>query len=35
MAGRDVGKLIHAARRILKSGGALTLIWRADVSPKC
>ena len=21
---------IHAARRILKSGGALTLIWRAD-----
>jgi tRNA1(Val) A37 N6-methylase TrmN6 len=25
-----VGKWIHAARRILKSGGALTLIWRAD-----
>jgi tRNA1(Val) A37 N6-methylase TrmN6 len=23
-------KWIHAARRILKSGGALTLIWRAD-----
>jgi len=21
---------IHAARRILKSGGALTLVWRAD-----
>jgi tRNA1(Val) A37 N6-methylase TrmN6 len=21
---------VHAARRILKSGGALTLIWRAD-----
>jgi len=25
-----LGKWIHAARRILKSGGALTLIWRAD-----
>jgi tRNA1(Val) A37 N6-methylase TrmN6 len=23
-------KWVHAARRILKSGGALTLIWRAD-----
>jgi tRNA1(Val) A37 N6-methylase TrmN6 len=25
-----LGKWIHAARRILRSGGALTLIWRAD-----
>ena len=25
-----LGTWIHAARRILKSGGALTLIWRAD-----
>lgn len=25
-----LGRWIHAARRILKSGGVLTLIWRAD-----
>jgi len=28
--GATLGNWIHAARRILKSGGALTLIWRAD-----
>ena len=29
--GRDtLSSWIHAARRILKSGGVLTLIWRAD-----
>lgn len=31
VAGEDtLVRWIHAARRILKSGGALTLIWRAD-----
>ncbi|MFO1107921.1 MAG: methyltransferase [Bradyrhizobium sp.] len=31
VAGEDtLGGWIHAARRVLKSGGALTLIWRAD-----
>jgi tRNA1(Val) A37 N6-methylase TrmN6 len=31
VAGKDtLARWIHAARRILKSGGALTLIWRAD-----
>jgi tRNA1(Val) A37 N6-methylase TrmN6 len=31
VAGEDtLARWIHAARRILKSGGALTLIWRAD-----
>jgi tRNA1(Val) A37 N6-methylase TrmN6 len=27
---RTLDNWVHAARRILKSGGALTLIWRAD-----
>ena len=31
VAGEDtLARWVHAARRILKSGGALTLIWRAD-----
>jgi len=31
VAGDDtLARWVHAARRILKSGGALTLIWRAD-----
>jgi tRNA1(Val) A37 N6-methylase TrmN6 len=31
VAGEDLlARWIHAARRVLKSGGALTLIWRAD-----
>ena len=28
--GATLESWVHAARRILKSGGALTLIWRAD-----
>lgn len=31
VAGEDtLARWVHAARRLLKSGGALTLIWRAD-----
>jgi tRNA1(Val) A37 N6-methylase TrmN6 len=31
VAGEDtLARWVHAARRVLKSGGALTLIWRAD-----
>jgi tRNA1(Val) A37 N6-methylase TrmN6 len=31
VAGEDMlGRWVHAARRVLKSGGGLTMIWRAD-----